>query len=296
MTEDEDLGKRIEEVRREVIEARNLTIKGDNAIKVLHAEVKAIGGRQDAFRRRAMVSTATAYVVFALLCAAGAIGVIAARAQVTAGERTRSEKQLSEMTVAMDRYRAAASERAQIEKTAVEAYQQMTEQKGEARMQGVALQRRLESNKLSALEKLVLTGTARPIEKEVRNAALERAKVAMWNRDWNGAIAAAKVAQATNPAGEEAAQVSFALGNAYFRARQYDQAIGPLSDFVALAGKSWLHDAAAFMLVQSLDATGQVAEGSAAARKGLEAASDADFKAKFLDRVRRIGGAAVAAP
>jgi hypothetical protein len=37
-----DSSKALEDIRREVIEARNMTIKTDNALKSLHAELKAV--------------------------------------------------------------------------------------------------------------------------------------------------------------------------------------------------------------------------------------------------------------
>src|SRR5882757_790673 len=71
--------KALEEIRREVIEGRNLVIKTDNQLKTLHAELKLVGKRQEDFQRRQWISSAVAYVVFAALCVAGAIAISNAR-------------------------------------------------------------------------------------------------------------------------------------------------------------------------------------------------------------------------
>ena len=62
-----DLDKELTDIRREVIESRNLVIKTDNLLKSLHAEVKVVGKRQDEFQKHQWLSSAAAYLAFALI-------------------------------------------------------------------------------------------------------------------------------------------------------------------------------------------------------------------------------------
>src|SRR5687767_2870499 len=64
--------KEFNELRKEIIEARNLVIKTDNLLKNLHAEMKLIGNRQQAFERRSVLSSWVAMGIVAVLCTAGA--------------------------------------------------------------------------------------------------------------------------------------------------------------------------------------------------------------------------------
>ena len=60
--------KELSEIRKEVIEARNLVIKTDSLLKNLHAEVKAIGKRHEDLQKRQWISSGVAYAIFAALC------------------------------------------------------------------------------------------------------------------------------------------------------------------------------------------------------------------------------------
>src|SRR5947209_15772273 len=73
-----EVEKGFDEIRREVIESRNLVIKTDNLLKNLHAEVKMVGKRQEDFQKRQFLSSAVAYALFAAIAIAGAIVVSSA--------------------------------------------------------------------------------------------------------------------------------------------------------------------------------------------------------------------------
>ena len=61
-----DVEKELADLRREIVEARNLVIKSDNLLKNLHAEVKAVGKRHEDLQKRQWLSSAVAYVLFAM--------------------------------------------------------------------------------------------------------------------------------------------------------------------------------------------------------------------------------------
>ncbi len=53
----------LEEIKREIVESRSLTIKTNNLVNALAADLKSIAKRQQSYERRFLVNSATAYVV-----------------------------------------------------------------------------------------------------------------------------------------------------------------------------------------------------------------------------------------
>src|SRR5688572_12802742 len=96
----------LDDIRREVIESRNLVIKTDNLLKNLHAELKVVGKRQEDFAKRQWISSAVTYVGFLALCIAGAVLISNARVSAMREDREKLEKQAAELTSQVDRLRA----------------------------------------------------------------------------------------------------------------------------------------------------------------------------------------------
>src|SRR5512138_313608 len=90
--------KELTEIRKEVIEARNLVIKTDNLLKNLHAEVKAVGKRHEDFQRRQWISSGVAYALFAMLAVGGAVMVTRTSTSTADAERERLEKSVADLT------------------------------------------------------------------------------------------------------------------------------------------------------------------------------------------------------
>lgn len=67
----EEDGVTLKDLRREILEARNLVIKADNQVKSLSGELKVITKFLEGERRRRAFSSASAYVLFALLSFGG---------------------------------------------------------------------------------------------------------------------------------------------------------------------------------------------------------------------------------
>jgi TolA-binding protein len=53
----------LEEIKREIVESRSLTIKTNNLVNALAGDLKSIAKRQQSYERRVFVNSATAYVV-----------------------------------------------------------------------------------------------------------------------------------------------------------------------------------------------------------------------------------------
>lgn len=93
----------LEEIKREIVESRALTIKTNNLVNALAADLKSIAKRQQGYERRFFVNSATAYVVtvavlFVLLKFAWDAKLETVRAETveTQGKLTQVEKDLKE--------------------------------------------------------------------------------------------------------------------------------------------------------------------------------------------------------
>src|SRR5512136_552821 len=53
----------LEEIKREIVESRSLTIKTNNLVNALSADLKSIAKRQQSYERKIFFNSATAYVV-----------------------------------------------------------------------------------------------------------------------------------------------------------------------------------------------------------------------------------------
>ncbi|HEX4337851.1 MAG TPA: tetratricopeptide repeat protein [Polyangiaceae bacterium] len=61
----DEFGDELEEIKREIVESRSLTIKTNNLVNALAADVKSIAKRFQGYERRLTWNSATAYAVFA---------------------------------------------------------------------------------------------------------------------------------------------------------------------------------------------------------------------------------------
>ena len=291
-----DPTKLLEEVRREVVEARNMTIKTDNALKSLHAELKTVSAQQDAFQKRTWFSTGAVYFLFAALCVAAVVVISNSRAAAANAERERLEKQVSELNATIDKLKADATASVAAEQGALQVYRQMTTLPGEDRLKGIDALAKIDQAKLSPFARLVLQDRALLLRKEVGGAVLEKGKSAFRKNDWAETITQLTRFLTMDPTPEDAIDAEFYLGNAYFQSRKFDEAIKHLTRFTEGDKKARLRDFAMMMLMQSYDMTGAREQAVATAREAVQTYPGSDFRNQFLGRLQRTTTQAPQAP
>lgn len=291
-----DLNKPLDEIRREVVEARNMTIKTDNALKSLHAELKVVSAQQAEFQKRTWFSTGAAYLGFLLVCAAGAFALSGARAASANEQKQRLEGQVAELTRELEKHKADSATSDKAERSAAEVYKMMTTLQGEDRLKGVEALARLDLSKLSPLTRQALTDRATSLRKEVGAAVLERGKTALRRGDWNETIEQMNRFLAMSPTEEDALDASFFLGNAYFQSRKYDEALKPLTRFVDGDKKARTRDFALIMLMQSHDMLGNKDKSVEYAKEGWQTYPASEFRGQFISRLQRSTAPATPAP
>ena len=282
-----DSSKLLEEIRREVVESRNMPIKTDNALKTLHAELKVVSSQQDAFQSRTWFSTGAAYVVFASLCVAGVVVISNTRSAGANAERERLEKQVGELNATIDKLKSDSAAQATAEQAALMVYRQMTTLPGEERLKGIDALQKIDQTKLSPFAKLVLQDRAVMLRKEVGGAVLEKGKAAFRRQDWPDTISQLGRFLSMDPAAEDALDASFYLGNAYFQSRKFEDAIKHLTHFIDGDKKAKLRDFAMMMLMQSYDMTGAKEQAVATAKEAFSTYPSSDFRMQFLSRLQK---------
>jgi TolA-binding protein len=277
--------KALEEIRREVIEGRNLVIKTDNQLKTLHAELKLVGKRQEDFQRRQWISSAVAYVVFAGLSVAGAMMISNARTASSGAERERLDKQVKELAAQIDQLKAADVSLAANERSASEVYKLMSTGTGDDRLKGIDALAKLDQNKQSAFARQVLQDRAVQLRKEVGAAILERGKNAFRKQDYPGTVTELTRFMSMNPVEEDAIDASYYLGNALIQVRKSEEAVPQLQRYIAGDRRAKNRDYAMLMLVQALDATGQRDKAAELAREALNTYPASEFVNAFRLRL-----------
>ncbi len=295
-----DQPKLLEEIRREVVEARNMTIKTDNALKSLHAELKQVRDQQESFQKRTWFSSGVVYIGVMALCGSGAVLLSNARAAAANTEKDRLEKQIGELTAQVDKQKGEAAAQQSSERAAMEVYKMMTTLPGEDRLKGIDALAKVDQAKLSAFSRLVLADRADLLKKDVGNAVLEKGKAAARRSDWAETIAQMNRLMTMKPTAEDEAEASYFLGQAYLQTRKFDDAIKYLSKSIEGDKKAKNRDYAMLMLMQVYDAAGQRDKALEIAREALNTYPSSDFRGQFFSRIQRRqesqGAAAPAAP
>lgn len=300
-TKPEQSNKELSEIRKEVIEARNLVIKTDSLLKNLHAEVKAIGKRHEDLQKRQFISSGVAYAIFAALCVAGAVVVSSARTSTAGAERERLEKTVAELSAQLDKQRTETTAVQASQRSATEVFRLMTTLPGDERLKGVDELVKLDTSRLTVLERQALTDKAAQLRREIGDSAFERGKTSFRRNDMKSTIEEMSRFVAMNPPQEQLLDASFFLGVAYNMEKKHDLAVPLLSRFVENDKKAKNRDYAMLLLAQSLQETNQLDKAMQMAQDGVAQHPASEFISQFRGRiatVRRLiqgGDAATAA-
>ena len=280
-----DMEKELTEIRKEVIEARNLVIKNDNLLKNLHAELKNVAKWQETVQKRQILSSGVAYALFALLCIGAAVAVSSARTASATGERERLEKQVAELSTTLEKSRADQAVHVQAQRQAADVYNMMTNATGDDRLKGIDALVKLDTSKLSPLERQLLNDRASALRKEVGDTAFERGKTAFRRNEHGNAVSELSRFLAMNPPEAEALDASFFLGVSHNQLRQHDKAAPLLARFVQKDTRSKQRDYAMLLLAQSYLETNQLEKAAETAREALATYPASDFAPQLRGRL-----------
>lgn len=289
-----DQAKALEDIRREVIEARNMTIKTDNALKTLHAELKVVSQHQEDFQKRTWFSTGAAYLGFAALCGAGAFALSGTRAASALADKDRLDKQLQEASAQVTTLKNEAAATAAAERSASEVWRMMTSLPGEERLKGIDALSRLDQQKLSPFALKVLQDRAGMLRKEVGATVFEKGVTLFKKQDWPGTIEQMNRFLTMNPGGEDTNEAHYYLGNAALQSRKFDDAVKHLGQYVETDKRAKNRDFAMLLLMQGHDALGNKEKAVDVAKEAFQTYPASEFRGAFYLRMQRGTGAAPA--
>ena len=296
--------KELSELKKEVVEARNLVIKSDNLLKNLHAELKVVAKRNDDNYRRTWFASGAAYLIF--LGMAVAVSFFASKASVS-GEKAQVEvaraevdaqkKRVEELTAQLAQKNTETETHRVTAQQALGAYRLMSEGEGEGRLKGIDEIAKLDRTKLSALEQKALDERARLLKNELAQSAFERGKIAFRKDDMKGAATDLRRYLTLDPDGPDAVQASFFLGTAQFQLHDYQAAVTNLEKFVANGKGQKNVDYGLLLLGQSHEQLGNNARAIEVYKQGMTTFSGSEFAPQMQRRMRMLqSGAAITPP
>lgn len=280
-----DIEKELSDLRREVIEARNLVIKTDNLLKNLHAELKMVSRRQEEFQKHQWISSAVAYALFTFVCVGGSLFFFIRSQQLSSQDRDRLERARSETAEQLERQKLETAANAAASREAAKAYEMMTNLQGDERLRGIDMLPKLDSARLSSLEKQALQDRSSNLHRELGLAALDRGRLAFRKNDMASAVIELTRFMGMNPTGEEASEASFMLGNAFSQLRKPDQAIPFLTRYLSGDRRAKNRDYAMLLLAMAYEQTGQFAKGLITVREALGNYPNSQFAPQLKNRL-----------
>ncbi len=280
-----DLDKELSDIRREVMESRNLVIRADNQLKTLHAELKTVARRLDEAMAQQRLSSVGAYVLFALLAVGAGVLVSVVRGSVAAHEHERLSQQLDETSLALQKSQVQVTSAAAASRSASDVYRLLAEGSPDERLAAVSALSKLDQAHLTPLERRALQERLELTRRELGASALERGRQA--SRRGEAAAVSEELSRflAMDPPEPEALEASFLLGTSYARNGRPQDAIPLLSRVVDKEKNPKRREEAMALLALAYEQTGQPERAAQVARSALEASPDSPWAPAFRSRL-----------
>ncbi|WP_373045106.1 tetratricopeptide repeat protein [Vulgatibacter sp.] len=284
--------KELAEIRKEIVEARNLVIKNDNLLKNLGSDLKVMAKKQESFERKQWVSSGVAYLAFAALAAT--VGILGAQGYVA---QARSEIETLTVTAA-EATAAATAAKAELDasregsKAALAAYLKLDAGTAEEREQAAMQLAQVDKTRLSRLEARALDDRGRAIIQSLADEKYAAGRTAYLRRNYKESAAEIGKAMALWPEHPEADDYAFYLGSAAIENQTYDVAAANLQRFVDKAKGRKNKDYAYLLLGQAYEMLGQKDKAEAALREGIQNYPASDFYRPMRGRLSRLRKAA----
>jgi tetratricopeptide (TPR) repeat protein len=281
-----DSDKMFLDLKKEVIEARNLVIKNDNLLKSLHGDVKKVIDKQEAFEKRAWGTSVTAYIIIAALSAVGAYKFASVEVRATTEELVgaRAARKNAEDTAGQIRAQQEATERAS--KKALEVFDRLAGDDDVQRAEALNELAKMDMKKLSPMEQRALEDKSRALRAEAARQALEAGRTALNRRDWKSANdALTRYMTMTTKIDDQA---NLMLGEARHALRQYKDAVEPLQKFLKDSPNSKQADYATSLLGDALAESGNLKEAVEVNRNGGMRFYASQYGALMRARARRL--------
>lgn len=243
----DDFGNELEEIRREIVESRALSIKTNNLVNALAADLNSIAKRQQGYERRMIVHSSVTYAVsIAGLLLLGKVFVDARVDAVRAETQNRSEE-LKNLQTETERARANIERYQKSQKRAQELYELVRRKK---HLDLLKAAEEIEGLELSRMEREVFTSAIEEARNELsRTEYLEGLDYIRTGR-WHEAEQSLSLALKYKPTGSHAANGRLQLARALKALGKQREAIPILLNLSEASPDKELMDKAAMLLAE----------------------------------------------
>lgn len=281
----------ISQLRKEVIETRNLIIKTDNLLKNLHAELKQMGRKHDEQEKRHWMTSVTAYVAFALIAGVGAIAYARAEVRTARDEAQSNEARAIALQKDAEKIKTADQTRRDASAKALRVYELLgTEKEGPGLNQAMSQALHLDKAQISALEARAIDDRAAGMKQKMADAALSAGQGAYRRQDWKTASEMLGRYVELQPKIEDG-QVWFHLGSARVQTHEWAGAIAPLEAFLKSTGGTKTAQYAGMLLGQAYEETGNNQKAKDVYERAEKLYPGSDFAPMIRNRLRRVNSA-----
>ncbi len=244
----DDFGTELEEIKREIVESRSLSIKTNNLVNALSADMNSIAKRQQAYERKLRWDSAVAYVVTSLLLLIAAKIVVDARVEAVRADSKDGRERLGQLEKELDRLRATEEERSKSERAAGEFYALIKSDK-----------HRDVLTQFEALKNLQLTRTERQVFAAARDRAASVLSLDLYHegldhirtRRWHEAEQALRQSLQYKPNAAHASQAQYQLARALRTLGKQREAIPLLMKLSEASSDPDVMDDATFLLAET---------------------------------------------
>lgn len=282
-----DIDKDMQELKREVIEARNLVIKTDNLLKNLHAEVKGVADKQRQNERRHISTSATAYILFTALAALGAYMYARGELRAKNDELAHTREERDTAKKAFDEAKVSEKDTKDESARALDLFERMAGNDDDKRNRSLTEVATMQPKRLTGLEVRALKDKAASLRQAAANDALETGKQAFTRRDYKAA-ADDLGRYVTLVTGKPDDNALFLLGQSRHALKDYKAAVEPLQAFLKVAPNSKSGDYANMILGESLAESGDREKAIQVYRTGADRFYESQFAPWMRTRARRL--------
>lgn len=225
MSDLQQITNEIADLKREIVEARNMNIKTDNSMRALFAEIKKVTTNQKSAERRARFASLGAYILFALIIGFAAFWVSGVKASQLSLIIDDQKTALAGLQREVETLKADIETRHAAEKRAVFLLNLIREEKKD---EAVREYRKTEMASFSRVESDLLQERIDAFAKELAKRHFERG-VSQWKiGGYASAVQEFERALDYQPDLEDYASLQYFMGLSLFQTRKYEAAIAAL--------------------------------------------------------------------
>jgi TolA-binding protein len=264
-----ELEEEIKDIKKEIIESRNLVIKTDNLVKNLSADIKAIAKKQESYEKKYIFTSVAAYLIFVALIGTGAYFFMQSRVEKLSSENEELKKKDSGVKSTVAELESKLKTKEQASRQALLLYNEL---KAGSSEQALAQFDRLAGRGLTELEQVLLGDLVAKKRKDLAQGKYEEGKKLFGHKDYEKAEAAFRTAVKNLGKTKDPmlTDLYFDLGITLHRLKKYSDSTGYLERMLQRSTDANKNGEAAFTIGQSFELSAQLDKAKEAYLKFLQ--------------------------